>query len=325
MRWQRFIRVSLTAGGLLLAAFFAAAILIDPYDSGRSPLSLKQGVRPQGPRTAAASRGRDPAFSGAIFGNSHIQLVKPDLLKTLTGIPFVSLIAPATGPKETLVLIDWYLRHRQEPAKALVISVDHTWCTPDPAMPVSKPFPFWLFSRNFAEYLFGLMRYDVVEELPRRIRYEIRNAPKRASPDGYWDYEAGYVGLGYVEKPELRRRLLEHQDMSGGNETGPFPAATALAALLEAESKGAPVVLVRPPLHITALPAPGSPEGRAEAACRAAFQALADERPATKLVDLRRDTPLIREPSNFFDHSHYRQIVAREVETSIAAALTSLR
>ncbi|MGH6782716.1 MAG: hypothetical protein ACREB5_11510, partial [Sphingomonadaceae bacterium] len=78
-------------------------------------------------------------------------------------------------------------------------------------------------------------------------------------------------------------------------------------------------------VYVSALPEPGSSAARAEAACLAAFQALADKRPATKLVDLRRDTPLMREPSNFFDHSHYRQIVAREVETSIAAALTSLR
>ncbi|GAU84012.1 hypothetical protein [Bosea sp. BIWAKO-01] len=308
-----------------MSAFLLAAIAIDPYDTGRSPLSLKEGVRPQGPRTAAASRGRDPAFSGAIFGNSHIQLIKPEQLKALTGIPFVSLIAPATGPKETLVLIDWFLRHRREPAQALVIGIDQAWCTPDPALPTGKPFPFWLFSRNPAEYLTGLMRYDVLEEVNRRIRYLTTQSPERARPDGYWDYEEGYRVQGFLDAPQHRSKLLAPANVSGGNETGPFPAAAALAAFLDAEAKDTPVILVRPPVYVSALPEPGSSAERAEAACRAPFQALADNRPATKLVDLRRDTPLIREPSNFFDHTHYRQIVAREVETSIAAALTSLR
>ena len=308
-----------------MSAFFLAAMVIDPYDTGRSPLSLKEGVRPQGPRTAAASRGRDPAFSGAVFGNSHVQLVKPEQLKALTGVPFVSLIAPATGPRETLVLIDWFLPHRREPARALVVGIDEAWCTPDPALPTGKPFPFWLFSRSTAEYLIGLMRYDVLEEVQRRVRYLTTHNPERARPDGYWDYEEGYKIQGFLDSPQHRSKLLAPRNVNGGNETGPFPAATALAALLEAEAKDTPVILVRPPVYVSALPEPGSSAERADTACRAAFRALADERPATKLVDLRRDTPLIREPSNFFDHSHYRQIVAREVETSIAAALTSLR
>lgn len=324
-RWRDFLNALLTAAGLLVLAFLAGAFLLDPYDSGRSPLSLREGVRPQGPRTAAASRGRDQAFSGAIFGNSHIQLVSPERLKEQSGIPFVSLIAPATGPKETFVLLEWYLRHRRDPAQAVVIGLDNRWCVADPALPNEKPFPFWLFSRNPAEYLVGLLRYDVVEEVQRRIRYLTARAPERARPDGYWDYEEGYIIQGFLDNPQHRQTLLTRLDTSGGNETGPFPAAKALAALLEALAKGIPVVLVRPPVYVTALPESGSAGARAEAACTAAFRNLATTRPLTALVDLRRQTPLARDPANFFDHTHYRQIVAREVETAIATALKALR
>lgn len=324
-RWGGFGRTFLLAATLLAAALLALAFLIDPYDSGRSPLTLKTGVSPQGPRTAAASRGRDPQFSGAIFGNSHIQLVSPELLAEKTGIPFVSLIAPATGPRESLVLLDWFLRHRKEPARALVIGIDVRWCTADPTLAIEKPFPFWLFEASTPRYLAGLMRFDVVEETLRRLRYLSARTPARARPDGYWDYEAGYEVQGFHSDPVRRARLLEPLDVSGGNATGPFPAAVELRALLDRLAPRVPVVLVRPPNFVSALPAPGSAAASADAACRDAYSRLATERPHTALIDWRIDRPENREPDNYFDHTHYRHQVATPLGTDIAAAIIGLR
>ncbi|RDJ27297.1 hypothetical protein DWF00_10015 [Bosea caraganae] len=308
----------------LLALFLLTVFLLDPYDTGRSPLRLKEGVRMQGPRTAAASRGRDQAFNAAIFGNSHVQMLSPEELKAKTGLAFVSLIAPASGPKETLTLIDWFLRHRREPARALVIGIDSYWCTADPTLPNERPFPYWLFSRNLAEYLSGLLRFDVFEEMNHRIRYLLAREPKRGRPDGYWDYSEGYEIQGALEDSG-RQRLGKHFDSSGGNATGPFPAATALAAMLDTAPPELRLVLVRPPVYQSALPAPGSAEPAADAACRAPFQALADKRPHTAMVDMRLDSPITRDPANFYDHTHYRRNVARLVESEIAAALATLR
>lgn len=324
-RWGGFGRAFLIAATVLAAGLLAFAFLVDPYDSGRSPLKLKAGVSPQGPRTAAASRGRDPHFAGAIFGNSHIQLVSPEQLAQQTGIPFVSLIAPATGPREALVLLDWFLRHRREPARALVIGVDVRWCTPDPTLAIEKPFPFWLFERTTARYLAGLMRFDVIEETLRRLRYLTAKAPERARPDGYWDYEAGYEVQGFHSDPVRRARLLEPLDTSGGNLAGPFPAATALRDLLDRLAPEVPVVLVRPPNFVSALPVPGTPGAAADAACRDAYARLAASRPRTALVDWRVDRPENREPDNYFDHTHYRRTIAAPLGADIAAALMGLR
>ncbi|HEV7328444.1 MAG TPA: hypothetical protein VGN91_25575 [Bosea sp. (in: a-proteobacteria)] len=323
--WSGFVRTCLATAMLLTAGLLALAFLVDPYDSGRSPFALKSGVSPQGPRTAAASRGRDPAFSGAIFGNSHIQLVSPELVTQRAGIPFVSLIAPATGPRESLVLLNWFLRNRKEPAGALVIGIDARWCTPDPALPVEKPFPFWLFEASPARYLAGLMRFDVIEETLRRLRYLSAKAPERARPDGYWDYEASYESQGFHNDPARRAKLSQPLDISGGNATGPFPAATALRQLLDRAAPDVPVVLVRPPNFVSALPAPGSPGARADAACRDAYVRLAAERPRTALVDWRIDRPENREPDNYFDHTHYRRTIAVPLAADIAAAIVRLR
>jgi hypothetical protein len=324
-KWTGFTGAFLGAAGLIAAAFLTAAFLIDPYDSGRSPLKLKEGVRPQGPRTALASRGRDPNFTGAIFGNSHIQLISPEELRTKTGIPFVSLIAPATMPRETFATIDWFLRHhRTAPPKAIVVGIDNYWCTANPALPNEKPFPFWLMSRSLPDYVGGLMRFDLLEELPRRVSYLTSHKAERARPDGYWDYESGYAVQGYGTNPEIIARLQKPLEAGGGNVDGPFPAATGLEALMQAAPAETALILLRPPVYVTALPKPGTRDAAADAACRKAFADLAARRPRTALIDWRLDRPELRDPSLFFDHSHYRQPIARLVEADIAEAIRKL-
>ncbi|HEV7261030.1 MAG TPA: hypothetical protein VGN82_24835 [Bosea sp. (in: a-proteobacteria)] len=322
--WGGFVRTFAVAAASLLIGTLALAYLIDPYGTGRTPLSLPEGVRPQGPRTAAASRGRDPAFSAAIFGNSHVQLLSPEQLRARTGIPFVSLIAPASGPKEGLVLIDWFLRNRKEPAQAVIVGVDALWCTPDPAMPNAKPFPFWLYSRDSAEYLTGLLRFDVLEEFQRRITYLATGKGARARPDGYWDYEENYVSLGYDRDAKKRAELETPGESSGGNATGPYAAADALEALMNTVP-GTALILVRPPVYHKVLPIPGSADAAADAGCREAFRRIAERRPRTALIDWRTDRPELRNPNQFFDHTHYRQPIARLVEADIAAALARMR
>ncbi|MGX5733920.1 hypothetical protein [Bosea thiooxidans] len=323
--WKGFSATLLTAAALFSAVFITTAFLLDPYDSGRSPLRLKEGVRPQGPRTALASRGRDPQFTGAIFGNSHVQLISPERLRERTGIPFVSLIAPATLPRETFAIIDWFLRHhRQKPPSAIVIGVDNNWCTANPALPNEKPFPFWLLSRSLPEYLGGLMRFDLVEELSRRIEFLTSGKAPRARADGYWDYEASYEVQGYHQRPEIRARLDKPAELGGGNIDGPFPAATQLEALMRSAPAETKLILVRPPAYVTALPRPGTSDAAADAACHKAFADLAARRPRTALLNWRLDRPELHDSNLFFDHTHYRQPIARLIEVDIAAAIRSL-
>ena len=88
---------------------------------------------------------------------------------------------------------------------------------------------------------------------------------------------------------------------------------------------GTPLILLRPPVYHTELPVPGSADAAADKACRDAFAALAERRPRTVLIDWRRDRPELHDPNQFFDHSHYRQPIARLVEADIAAALATMR
>jgi hypothetical protein len=319
LTWRRFCVVLVATAAGLLAAILAAAYALDPYDTGRSGLFAKPGVRPQGPRTAAASRGRDPRFAGAVFGNSHIQLVSPERLAEATGIPFVQLSIPATGPKEQLTLIDWFLRHHDGGARALVLSLDGLWCTPDPELRNEKPFPFWLFSRSPLEYARGLLRYDVLEELPRRLRYVFDRNARRAAPDGYWDYEPNYIRLGYLDNPEARARL--ERAAGGGLPANPelrFPAADNLEALLARLPPDLSVVLVFPPAYVAHLARPGSPAAEVDRACKAAFTRAARAHPGAGVIDWRVARAETRDPALFFDQTHYRHPLARALERDIA-------
>jgi hypothetical protein len=318
-RWRAFVRTFAVVAGAVFAALVGAAVALDPYDTGRFALLRKPGVLDQGPRTANASRGRDPAFDGAIVGNSHIQLVSPEELAHATGIPFVSLIVPGTGPREQFAILDYFLRTRVRPARALVLGLDGFWCTDDPALPIWNPFPFWLYDPSPTAYLRGLVRYATLGKMVDRLRVASGKG-KRARPDGYWDYEQYRVW----RRDAIASTLALRDSSLAKNTTGAFPALDALAPHLARVPADVPVVLVRPPVYVTALPEPGTPEARVEEGCRAAIRRVAEGRPRTALVDWRSDRPETRAIENWFDHTHYRAQMARALEAEIADALRGL-
>ncbi|HEY8567093.1 MAG TPA: hypothetical protein VIL65_16470 [Beijerinckiaceae bacterium] len=324
-RWASFARAWLAAalGGTALLLGLAAAL--DPYDTGRFALFDKPGVRPQGPRTANASRGRDPAFDAAVIGNSHVQMLSPERLSTATGHRFVQLATPGTKAGEQIALIVWFLRHRPGTARALVVGVDPFWCTPDAGLTPDRPFPFWLYGANPLAHLGGLLRLDTLEELPRRIAYLTRRDPPRARPDGFWDYEAEFLGRGFRGGPAHEAKL--RAELKGDVPANPnrrFPAFEALARALPPPGQGPRLILVHPPVFAPVLPRPGSPEAEVEGACKAEARRLARERGGA-VVDGRVDDPRMRDPESFFDQAHYRRPLAQELEAEIAARLAALR
>ncbi len=188
-RWRGFVVAFMGAGLALLACLLGAVALLDPFDAGVFG-EPHRGVADQAPRTADASRVRDPAFDAAVFGNSHIQLVDPAALSRGNGLAFASLTVPGTGPREQLAILDAFLRHHGGKPRALVFGIDPTWCVEDPALPITNPFPFWLYDPSPIAYLRGLARYAALEQAVRRIGLTIGLA-RPARRDGYWNYAVG--------------------------------------------------------------------------------------------------------------------------------------
>ena len=317
--WRAVVLAFAATAALVFAALAAFTVVLDPYDTGRFAGSKVRGVPAQAPRTAHASRGRDPAFEAAILGNSHIQILSPEELSRQTGIPFVSLAVPGTGPRETFALLDYFLRHRATLPRALVLGIDPPWCRAEPDMPTWLPFPFWLYEKSPWRYLAGLVRMGSLEDAFRRLGFVIRPS-KPARPDGYWNYDEGFVWQQARHGP-----LFAAPAPSGTlNESSRFPAIEALGRELDRLPAGLPVILVRPPVHRIALAAPGSALARSEEACRAALVRMAEGRRSVAILDWRVDRPEIQVAENFIDPTHYRGPIARIVERDVAAAIAAV-
>ncbi|ALA16272.1 MULTISPECIES: hypothetical protein [unclassified Chelatococcus] len=320
--WRRFAATFVGAAVLTVGIVLGAVVVLDPYDTGRGPVDWGVGVSPQGPRTANASRGRDPSFNAAVIGNSHVQLLSPERLSAGTGLSFVSLIVPGTGAREQVAMLDWFVRHHEGTARAVVLGIDEFWCEGDPALPLRHPFPFWLYDADVLSHLKGLLRFDVVERLGERVAF-LAGYGERARPDGYWDYAPEYLGMGY-DGPDKVKDLSVPRPTMQADPTGRFPAAVLLRKVLAGLPPDLVVVLISPPVFIAGLPAAGSEEAANEGRCMAAFAALAAGRPRTAWLDWRSDRPENRDPANFFDKTHYRASLAHEVERAVAQEVSKM-
>ena len=310
--WGRWLATFLWMAALGACMIFALVILVDPYDSGRFGFIGIKGISDESPRTANASRGRDPQFSAAVFGNSTGQLLKPTELSQATGLRFVQLTIPGTGPREQIVLLRWFVRHHAR-ADALVIVTDPVWCTDDPALPIFNPFPFWLYSDSPIEYLGRLFSSRALGRLIRRVELGL-GLRTPSAPDGYWNYEL----LGHGEfRPAPPPN--EPADTAAVAETQ-FPAIEQLAGFI-ANVPNVPVVLVMPPMIASYLPRPGGRGAARLAACKGALARLVAGRPHSNFLDFQVDDPLTRDQQNFLDEGHYRAPVARRMEQRIAESL----
>jgi len=311
--WRRFVIIFLSVffGGL--GSIYAFLLVVDPYDTGRFPTPLRAGVFDGGSRTANASRGRDPSFNAAVFGNSRGQLLDPAKLSEATGSSFVQLTTPGSGPKEHMTMMRYFMAHHSGVA-AMVLSVDEMWCGHDPPLPIIFPFPFWLY-RGDLEYLAHLLSTRAITSAQNRIKLAIGKVPP-TDPRGYVDYETGRA-----------RNFHPGLAADAGDAIPPkppntyFPALDQLDAVLAELPPQAGFVIVMPPVHQTVLPRRGTQIAADLPACKEALARRVAGRPRSGFLDYLIDGPISREADNFMDQQHYRMNIARLIEARIAAVL----
>ena len=312
--WGRWLATFLIALALGAALVFALVLIVDPYDSGRVGLLGIKGVDDASPRTANASRARDHNFDSAIIGNSTGQLIKPSELSRLTGLSFVQLTTPGTGPREQIAILDYFVRKHAK-IGALAIVTDAGWCARDPALPQQHPFPYWLYGRSDLDFLGRLFSSRALSLTWRRILVGL-GLRQRSAPDGYWDYEK--------EGPREFQPVIVPRDDGGpapAKVSGDFPGVALLDAAIRKLPPDVPVVLFVPPAYSTMLPRPGSLAAAEEQACNAALRKIVAGRPNSNFIDFRVDNTLTRDRANFMDFGHYRAPIARKIEQGIAESI----
>lgn len=310
--WRRWLLVFcatfLGAGAFLYISMLA----VDPYDTDRFPNLGLVGINDINPRTANASRGRDLRFNASIIGNSTGQNINPYTLSDATGLRFLQLTIPGTGPREQLALMRWIMRNHQRYG-AFVLVADTFWCSPDPKLPLQYPFPFWLYRSNL-EYLANVLSSKSLDRVGWRIRVAL--GLKRPSDlVRFGAYGAG-ENLPYAPAPAVTPGTL---DMIGSPSR--LPWVDKLENFIRKLPQSTGFVIVMPPVYYKFLPASGSKEAAGLEACKSALASAVAGRPHSGFLDFRVDSPASRNVANWIDNVHYRVGVAPPIEEAIVSAL----
>ena len=309
--WRRWLVAFAGTFGVFAASFVAFMVLVDPYDSGRFGWLGIEGNVDTLHFTANASRARDPQFDAPIIGNSTGQLLKPADLSRLTGEHFVQLVAPGADPPGQLAILDFFMRHHPR-VGALVVVLDDPWCA-HRAAPPQDTFPFWLYGDSTLQYAVHLLTWRALDRAAQRVAIGLGSRPRMAA-DGFSSYEE--VWPPGKKQPPLGPRP-QSPPFTGTVDVN-FPYRDMLARRVEQLAGDVAVVLVVPPVFYTFLPAPGSQDAMERQACNAAFGSIVAGRPHSNLIDYRIDNALTRDPANFADLIHYREIIARKLEEGVA-------
>lgn len=317
--WVGFVRWFIGVLFGSFAAVFLFIVVTDPFDRGHGFALVSPGILDASPRTANVSRGRDPRFDAAVIGNSHAQLLEPERLFSSTGFRFTQMSTPATGPREQVVLLGWFMRHHAD-IKALVMGIDATWCGQYVKPALSSPFPFWLYGDDldYVTHVFGARSLTYGW---RRILITMGRSLV-TDPAGYWNYE---IGREWDLRP-FHPMLAERAPVDVTPVAAPdlqFPSLDTLESALTPLPASAQVVLVMPPVFYTVLPVAGTPAMHQMAGCKYELVRRAAVH-GWKFVDFYSDTPLSRDPENFWDFDHVRMPVARRMEDRIAEELSHL-
>ncbi len=139
---------------------------------------------------------------------------------------------------------------------------------------------------------------------------------RAARADGYWDFA--------VLKPEARPGDASKPSMETPSIPDLGAAVDSMRRIVAAAPAGTRLVLVHPPVHLTAAAAANNGQRRVIEACKAALRAAVAPREAV-VADFWVEDATTRDATLFFDATHYRRPLAERIEQGIAAALARPR
>jgi hypothetical protein len=314
VQWRGFARRFVTVFLAELVAVFVFLLATDPLDSGRFPKLTVSGPIDSVGRVVNVSRGRDPRFDAAIIGNSHLMPLEPKRLSAATGFSFVQLAVPAERKREDAAMISWFRRNHPEIA-ALVINADPTICDRDPRLPLTAPFPFWLYGSDL-DYVAHMMSAAMLRLSVKRIRASLGLTPI-SDPSGTTFEEVKFAFAAPPPAVDPPPTDLSPAPLADTR----FPAIDLVEEMLGGLPRSTLVVFVIPPAHVSLLPQENTPEWRDIKTCKYELERRVRAHPNWRSLDYFLDTPAVRDTDNFIDPNHYRTFFSRLIENDIADSL----
>lgn len=312
--WRRFALrfAGVAAAAAALAAGFIA--LADPYGLRAAP------GRPPGPLMDLNQRWMYPqvvrsgAYDAALFGTSTARLLDPRDLDAAFGARFANLAMNAATPWEQVQLAELFLRTGRP--KALILSIDSTWCEADADAKrlTFRAFPPWLYGdapwRGYAEQ-FDLRSLEIAGRVALH-RLAPARIPERVRGDGFEVFvppDATYDAARAAA--HIHGGRTDDSPPSGPIDT---PALAWLDGLLARAPREALRIVAFMPVHVAAQGRPGTAPAERDRVCKTRAAETARRRGATT-VDFRIPSPVTTRDENYWDALHYRlPIGARVVE-----------
>ncbi len=330
MTWNRHLKILLATFIVANAALYLFVLAMNPFGNLpntvlRSHVMMDDNQRYQYPSVVRSGR-----YDSVIIGTSTSRLLAPKPFEQLLGGRLANIAMNAGTAWEQTELTRLFLRQTPKP-HALVVGLDAPWCSEkaDTERITFRGFPEWMYDDDPWNDLAYLLNARALEISGRRAGAALGLAKPRLPPDGWeiftppeLDYDLAKAqtkiyGNGARALPEPK--VPPETVTAGERARWQFPALAWLESLID-RGHWQRVLLVLPPVHVTAQPVPGTRKAIEEAECKARIAVIAEKR-KIPVIDFRIASDITRRDENYWDPLHYRVAIAERFARGVSTAL----
>jgi hypothetical protein len=316
--WRQANRMffAMFVGGLV--GVYVFILLADPYGLLPFRAPLKTAIVSAEPQ-AYPQILRSGRYDSLVVGTSISKLLDPDALDRTLGGHFANFAIEASSAGDQVQIMDYFQQTIADP-KTLLVGLDHVWCGPGNINESFDPdFPSWAFDNSRWNDFLYLLNSLTLEIAGRAVAHLVGAYPEKMRRDGFeiftppedtydiararlklWGSTAPYVPP--PPAPPLRLSDAQRAEI-------PLPTLPLLDQTLAKFPASTRKLLLFMPVHIAALPAPGSYDEARLAECKTRVTEIG-RRYGALVVDWRIVSPLTTPDSNFWDQVHHRLPIA---------------
>ncbi len=332
--WAGFVKTLLLTAGGLVAALFLFVLLIDPYDNVPFSPPIERPMMDDNQRFLYPGLVRSGKFDSAVFGTSTSRLLRPAQLDELFGGRFANLAMNSATAWEQYRIADLFLRTVPAP-RTVVFGIDRVWCEPDADTQrlTFRPFPPWMYDDDRWNDLAYLLNGKTLEIAGRLVEYHLGLRPPRLGPDGYerfvppeseWDWTKVEPMIWGGPKTAVVPVDPPYVPGEAERQGWRYPALDWLEELVDRLPAGTQPILAFMPVHVAALPQPGSALAAREQECKDRIARIGAAHGAA-VVDFRFASRITTEDTNYWDSLHYRVGIADWIGRSLSVAMRERR
>ncbi|HCU89648.1 MAG TPA: hypothetical protein DGR97_06885 [Gammaproteobacteria bacterium] len=324
MDCTKFLKTLLTSIGVLVVLVYGLILLVDPYQNVPFSLPLDRAPISTNQRFAYPALARNPIFNSVIIGSSTVRLLNPQNLDNAIGTRFANLAMNSATAYEQKRMHELFLRHHPV-TDYVVIGIDDSWCRRETEYKkyTFRAFPEWMFNDNSWDDLLYMFNDKALENTVRLLEYVVGRRTAKYEINGYRNFT---MDFGVYDPRVVRARLypngvplvrrIPQIPPDSQYPSWEFAAHDLLSTMLATSSEVKGTIIIFAPLH-------GDYLARSEALyreCKGRIVMLGQEY-GVKMIDFMIESEITSSDEKFWDPLHFRNEVARMVESSIVDVL----